>query len=241
MKTTIQKLYLILTIFLFSLPAWANLNLAPLLNKVTLQLQAEQWVTTKTALVIVNINAAVADQDIGSLQNEVMNKLKQLSSQGEWHIVSINRQLDQSGLESIRITAQARLPQSELSNLRNNAKTISKPGVTFTIDNVLFTPSEEEIEQANKALRDNLYSQAKAEIDALNKMYPDQKYYLYSIDFRINPPVTTMAESTMAIGAMAPAPTARVSPPLAVGNKVELQAIVVIASMPEIMQKLIHP
>lgn len=126
----------------FSLPVCADVNLEPLLNKVTLQLRAEQWVTTKTALVNVGVNAAVTDQGIEKIQNDVMQKLNKLSDKGEWHIVSYNRQLDRSGLESIQMTAQARLPQSELANLRDKAKSLSKPGETFTIDAVQFTPSD---------------------------------------------------------------------------------------------------
>ncbi|MBX3709252.1 MAG: hypothetical protein KIT56_04210 [Gammaproteobacteria bacterium] len=222
--------------FLFSLPVWANVDLGPLLNKVTLQLQTEQWVTTKTALVSVTVNAAVTDQGISNIQADVLNKLKQLSDKGEWHVVSFNRQLDQSGLENIRIMAQARLPQTDLAGLRDKAKAISKPGETFTIENVQFIPSDEEIRQANTTLRSNLYLQAKAEIDTLNKIYPDQKYYLYSIDFVSQPisPMPMAASMHMEKTAL----SASISP-VSVGNKVQLQAIVVVASIPEmVMQKL---
>lgn len=230
-----KKMYLLILSLLFALPAWADIDLGPLLNKVTLQLQSEQWVTTETALVYAGVNAAVTDQSMGSVQADVVNKLKQLSDKGEWHIISFNRQLDQSGLERVQITAQARLPQSELSGLRDKAKKISKPGETYTIDNVLFKPSDEEIQQANTALRADLYKQAKNEIDALNKTYPEQKYYLYSIDF-LSSPISPMP---MAANEMALAKSAAIVTPMAVGNKVQLQATVVIASLPEVaLQKL---
>ncbi len=221
---------------LFSFPAWADVQLDALLNKITLQMQAEQWVTTKTALVNVGINAAVTDQGIEKIQADVMQKLNQLSNQGEWHVVTFNRQLDSSGLESIQIVAQARLPQSELINLRTKAKSISKPGETFTIDNIQFSPSDDELRQANITLRNNLYQQAKSEVDALNKIYPDQKYYLHQIDFSYSPPVEPMAMAqNTALMARAAAR------PLSVGNKVQLQAMVVIASLPDaIVQKLAH-
>ena len=67
-----NKLRLYLFLFFLPLYAWASIDVGPLLNKVTLQLQAEQWVTTKTALVTVGVNAAVADQDIGQIQADVM-------------------------------------------------------------------------------------------------------------------------------------------------------------------------
>lgn len=232
---SMRKIALIILSFLFSLPAFADIDISPLLNKVTLQLQSQQWVTTQSALVYASVNAAITDQDLGSVQANVVNKLKELSDKGEWHVVSFTRQLDQSGLERVQITAQARLPQSELSGLRDKAKKISKPGETYSIDNVLFKPSDEEIQQANNTLRADIYSQAKNEIDTLNKMYPNQKYYLYSIDF-VSSPVSPMP---MASNEMMLAKSAGIASPMAVGNKAELQATVVIASLPDVaLQKI---
>lgn len=231
---------LMIATLLISSPIWAqDISLEPLLNKITLQLHAEQWLTTKTALVDVGINAAVSDQGIEKIQNQVMQKLSQFSSNAEWHIISFDRQLDKSGLETIQITAQARLQQSELGNLRDKAKSISKPGETYTIDNVQFVPSEEEIRQANNLIRANIYQQAKAEIDAINKTYPDQKYYLHQIDFTTTNPIVPMpARNSFVKVAGAGAPAPRMS--LAVGNKAEVTAFVVFASLPDqVAQKLI--
>jgi hypothetical protein len=238
---TMKKFFYLLTGILIALPAWADNDLEPLLNKVTLQLQSEQWVTTKTALVNVSVNAAVSDQGIDQVQADVMQKLGQISSKGDWHIVSINRQQDSSGLENMQIAAQARLPQSELAGLRSKAKSASKPGETFTVDNIQFTPSEDEVRQANSLLRNNIYQQAKAEVDALNKVYPEQKYYLHQVDFNFSPP--PIEPMPMAQNAMVLTKSVRMGPslPLSVGNKVQLQASVVLASMPDqLAQKLTH-
>lgn len=232
-----NKLLLSIVGILMAFPAWADVNLEPLLNRVNLQLNAEQWITTKTALVTVGVNAAVTDQGIDKVQNEIMKKLSQLSSQGEWHLVSFDRQQDKTGLETIQILAEARLPQTDLADLRNKAKSISKPGETFTIDNVQFIPSHDEIRQANIALRSNIYQQVKTEIDTLNKTYTDQKYYVHTIDFLMGPAPMPMARNMM----MAKTVNAPESSPLSVGNRQELQAMVVLASMPEqIAQKVAH-
>lgn len=223
-----KKFLLLIGMLCFAISARAEVNLEPLLNKVSLQLKTEQWVTTKTALVNVGINAAVADQGIDKIQTEVMQKLNDISNKSEWHIVSFNRQQDTSGLESIQIVAQARLPQTELTGMRDKAKTISKPGETFTIDNVQFVPSEEELLQANIALRNNLYQQAKAEIDVLNKIYPEQKYYLHQMDFITSSPV----EPVPMMATMMPKAVNLRAAPLSVGNKITLQANVILAAMP---------
>lgn len=224
-------------------PLFAAISLEPFLNKVTLQLKAEQWITTQTALVNVNINAAVSDQNIANLQNDVLQKLKQLADTGDWHIITFDRQQDQSGLESIQIAAQARLPQTNLANLRDKAKAMSKPGETYTIDSVQFVPSESEIRQANTNLRNNIYQQIKMEIDTINKMYPDQKFYVHNINFIFNQPAPmAMAQMAMPMKAVGEAGAANLASPtpLAVGNKAELNARIEIAAMPEqLAQKLV--
>lgn len=234
-----KKLGLLMIGLLFSISTWADLDLGPLLNKVTLPLQAEQWLTTKSALVNVSVNASVTDQGIENLQSAVIAKLNQIAK-GEWHVLSFTRQQDQSGLESIQIIAQARLAQFDLGGLRDKAKSLTKPGEKFNVDSVQFTPSEDEIRQANTILRNNLYQQAKAEIDTLNKTYPDQKYYLYSIDFlNTAPPAPVPMQSS----AMYMEKTSRpVAPPMSVGNKLQLQATVIIAALPDVvLQKINHP
>jgi hypothetical protein len=208
---------------------WAEDNGGSRLNTVTLSLHAEQWLTTKSAVVNVSINASVADQGIEKVRSNVMQKLQQIAGKGEWHIVSFNRQQDQSGLESIQMSAQARLEQADLTGLRDKAKSISKAGETYRIDNIEFTPSEDEIRAANTALRAHIYQQAKAEIDTLNTQYPTQKYSLHKIDFLMLPTPQPMMARNMMYEAKAASVAA--SPPLAVGNKAELTATVEIASV----------
>jgi len=233
-----KKSFLLVFTLLFTLPAFADIDPGPLLNKVTMQLQSQQWVTTNTALVNVGVNAAINDQNMGSVQNDVVSKLKQLSDSADWHVVSFNRSLDQSGLERVQITAQARLPQKELSGLRDKAKNLSKPGEAYTIDNVAFVPSDEELQAANVNLRNDIYNQAKNEIAYLNKIYPDQKYYLYNIDFMSSPSPMPMAANEM----MLTKSVGRTSvTPVPVGNKAVLQATVVIASFPEVVLQKLKP
>lgn len=222
-----KSLHLIALGLCLSLPAWADSSLEPLINKVTLSLSAEQWVTSKTALVQVGVNAAVSGQGIEKIQTEVMQKLNQIAP-SDWHLVSFNRQQDKSGLESIQINAQARLAQDALSGLRDKAKGISRPGETFTVDDIQFTPSEEEIRLAGVNLRNNIYQQARAEIDAVNKMYPEQKYYLHDIQF-LSSPTEPMPVAANAMVRLAAAPA------LSVGEKQQLRAVVILAAMPDVV------
>lgn len=215
--------------------ALADVSFEPLLNTVTLQLNAEQWVPTKTALVTVSVNASVNNQGLEGIQGDVLKKLNQISNKGEWHIVSYNRSLDQSGLERVQITAQVRLSSADLGRLRENAKAITKPGETYTIDGVEFTPSAEEVRDANLQLRNNIYQQVQSELANLTKMYPEQKYYVHSVNFlsEMNPsPPTAMLYKA--------APAAR-DTAIAVGDKLRISATVILASAPNAdVTKIVH-
>jgi hypothetical protein len=227
-------------------PVWAydGEGAEGLLNKVTLSLTAEQYVATKTALVTIGINAGVNDAALQTIQEDIIKKLDGLSNKGEWHIISFDRSLDQSGLEKVQIEAQARLPSSALPNLRDKAKSMSKPGETYTLDNVEFTPSADELKDANITLRGVIYQQAKDELDRLNKAYPDQKYYVHNIDFlnnantpRMMPPMPMPMHMMMATNTNVKENTATV----AVGDKLVLTAAVVLATAPDqSLIKMIH-
>lgn len=226
-----KKLTLMICSLMIMSPVMADNDLSNLLNKVSFQLTANKWVTSQTAKVNVGVDAGLTDAGIAGLQNQVLAKLKQIAA-GDWHITSFTRTQDKSGLESVHVNAEARLPQSALVNLRGTAKSISKPGETYTIADVEFIPSDEELTQANSALRAMIYTQAKAELDALNKEYPEQKFYIYQIDFNAMPPVMPMAKS-MYMQTAGAAMNVTTVQPLNVGNKQTVVANVVLASMPD--------
>jgi predicted secreted protein len=227
----VMSIYLGLFSFILMTPLWADTPLEPLLNQVSLQFSAEQWVTTKTALVTVGVNASVSDSGLEKIQSEVLSKLNQISNKAEWHIVSFNRNQDQSGLERVQISAQVRLASADLNGLRDKAKAISKPGETFTIDNVEFSPSSDELRAATTTLRNDIYQQIKTEIDDLNKLYPESKYYLHNVNFlgEVMPQPMAMYKTNTLVASAA---DVRSTSNLAVGDKLKMTATVVLATAP---------
>lgn len=215
------------------------------INKIHLQLNAQKWVTTQTALVSVSINAAVQTQGIDKVTASVQEHLKKISATGTWNITSLQRSEEKSGLESVQMRAEARLPQNELSDLRDKAKLISTPGEAFKIESIVFKPSDEDVRSAETDLRQDIYTQAKAEIDRLNKVYPEQKFYIHAINF-ISPPMP-MAMSMMQMRAEGPPmrqggqSMSMSSSSLDVGNKREIIADVVIGSLADITRKGLPP
>jgi hypothetical protein len=220
----------IIFLLLCTTPIFADNPYEPLLNTVTMQFNAEQWVTTKTAVVTVGVNASVSGNALGKTQSEILTKLSKLSNKDEWHIISFNRSLDQSGLERVQVQATARLPSDELSGLRDRAKAISIPGETYTLDNVEYRPSDIELRDANTHLRNDVYTQAK------NELYPDQKFYIHNINFYgdlVQPQPKAML--------MAVAGAESNSRQLSVGDKLKISATVIFASAPNAdVVKMVH-
>lgn len=217
-----MRLFSKLLLVLVCLPVIAFADQTPL-NSVTYQLSAEKWVSTNSAKVTVNVNASVSAQGLAQVQKTVMAKLQKIANQGKWHITQFNRSQDQSGLERVMISAQNRLPEKDLVNLRSKAKSISKPGETFKIANVDFSPSLADMEKTRATLRQDILQQAKADLDGLNKMFPNQHYVLHTVNYGGIRPAPRPMLRTMAMAR----PEA---PALTVSNKLQLHATVAFAS-----------
>jgi hypothetical protein len=228
----IRLIYLAFLSFFISLNALAENSFEPLLNTIDLEFSAEQWVTTQSALVTVGVNATVSGGGLEKAQSNIMTKLAQISNKGEWHITVFNRSLNQSGLEQVQISAQARIPSSDLSGLRDRAKAVTKPGETYTLDNIEFTPSETELRDATTNLRSLIYQQAKNELASLTKFYPDQHYFIHRIDFTsksIPQPMNAMYMKSSG------------SNNISVGNKLVLTATAILAAAPNLeVSKIVH-
>jgi hypothetical protein len=212
------------TLALFSINTHADV-IQPMLNQVTLQLSAEKWATTNTANVSVAVDAALDKLELTTANTEIMKKLQKIANTPDWHITQFVRNQDKTGLEQLHVEAEARLPQNSLAGLRDNAKSISKPGETYTIDNIDFTPSLAEIEQTSTDVRNQIYNNAKQEVARLNQQYPNAHYFLYTIEFSspIPRPGPIVMNKMIAISASA-------GNPMSVSARVMQTATVVIAA-----------
>lgn len=196
------------------------------LSQVMYQTSAEQWVTTDTVNIIVQINASLDKSGLEQARNQIMANLQQIAK-GEWHITRFDRSQDSSGLESLDIEAQVRLPQSQLTDLRDSAKKVSQPGATYTINQIDFTPSLAEVEATREKLRNQLYLQAKAELARVNGIYPEQHFNLKLLNFTEG--FRPLAK-VQALGMAEMAPTQAATPPIQVSNKVNMTVTAVFAA-----------
>ncbi len=200
----------------------------PLLNKIAYQMTAEKWAATTTAKVLISIDATLDKLGLATAHSQILQKLQKIAP-ADWHIVAFNRSQDKSGLEQLHVEAEARLSEKELASVREQTKSVSRPGETYAVLNIDFMPSNVEMEQAHADTRAMIYNNAKQEIARLNQIYPDLHYFLYSIEF-VSPQVAPTAMTKMVSLAAVPAS-------LSVSSKVVETAVVVIGARTPRLQK----
>jgi hypothetical protein len=225
-----KKLLEVCIVFLFCSTLFAQ---QPPVNKpgeeVSMLVQGEIWATSSTAKVTARINAVLNKTGLDQVHKTVMQKLVTLSNKGTWHLTSFNRSQDKSGLEQVEILAEARLPESDLAGIRDRAKQVSRPGETYTIDDIDFHPGMGDIEAARSQLRTKIYEQAKVELANLNKAFPDKHFSLQVINFMPDyfyAGVDVTQPTAKAMLMSIPQSSAR----LATSDKVQLAAVLVLST-----------
>ena len=226
--------YVIICILFFAFAtdqAWSSTTDPLPLNQIALQLTAEQWVVTKTANVVVGVDATFNGSQLAQARNDVLTKLGKFVTNSDWHITTFDRTQDESGLEKIHLEAQARIPDQSLGDLRNQAKSFTKPGETYTIMSIDYSPTVAESEAVKNDLRSKIYSQIKEELVRINGVFANQQYYVHSVDFGnlIPQPLPAMASGRMMMAAAVQA-NAEAQPAVTVSNKITLQATVILAA-----------
>jgi hypothetical protein len=208
--------------------AWPALaeDEGPVLDQVIFQVSAQEWAKTDTALVHVSIDAALSESNLAAMREQIMGNLAKIAK-ADWQITQFQRSKDRSGLEQLKVRAQARVPEQALTKINSQAEAVSKPGTTYRVDDVDFTPSLPEMEMVNTKVRQKIYQQINAEIAQLNKDFAGKQYTVHQIDFTgMGFPVGKAKQERADMQLMVQgAPVA-----LSVGNKVVLSAVVVVAA-----------
>lgn len=205
----------------------ASVPKGPALDKIIFQVSAERWVSTSQANVVINIDASLDKENLSNLRKKIEENLQSIAK-ADWRITQFNRSQDSSGLEKLNIQAEARVSESVLTNINQQTKDLSKPGVTFKVERIDFFPSLAEMEKTRNEVRTLIYQQINDEVAALQKAYPKQAYTVNVVDFigGITPAAMAKQEGGSTGGAMMLASPAAMS----VSNKVEMTATVILAA-----------
>lgn len=199
-------------------------------NRIIYRVSAEKWVKTDDARVVVGVTAAVKDSDIAKMRSGLMVKLNKIS-QADWHITRFDRRVDQSGLESVNITATTRIKEDKLVDLRSKAKKVSQPGETYRINNIDFSPSMAAQQKVKDALRAEIYQKVNDELARLKKAYPAQDFTVFRVNFLPTAGYYRgRGNRARKMMSMALTQSTQPSSPLSVSQKAKLNAFVVLAA-----------
>lgn len=154
----------------------------PVLDSVSFNLSAEDWVRSDTAMVTLTVDLAGSGNS-GTVRSDVLKAISGISSKAQWRVVAISPQSDSAGLERWQAQLQARLPEDELSALSERATKASKPGLQVRVAQIAFDPTLAETEAVRAGLRDRIYADVDAEVKRLNKAFPGRNYRAGDISF----------------------------------------------------------
>jgi hypothetical protein len=219
---------LFFTVLSVNIQAEANTSCADILPQITLQLTAEEWVTTQTAKVSVTLDALLNKEQIAKAQDNFQSALKKIAPEVVWHITEFSRSPGKTSLEQLHAVAEARLPDNALAGLRERVHAQNSEGQTYTIQDIIYSPSTVEINTAKAKLRMQIYDQAKAELDRVNAIYPKPGYSLFNINFvnlTVQPgPMMTKMNTVVAL--------TREMPSVSLSQQITQDALVVFAAPP---------
>lgn len=232
MRQVVAKMLILMAVTPFTFAADVVIPPQLVLDKVLFQISAKQWVTTQSALLGVNISVTLAKADLVKARADIMERLNKIAK-GDWHLLAFDRSQDSSGLEKLDVQAQARVDQTALTDIYQNAKSVSIPGAKYEVASVEFKPSMEETQTVLAKVRDQLYQQVNDEIARMNKAYPMQNYSVSNLVFVSgdNPPVQApRAYQAKEMNSMMMMAGAAAAPALTVSNELTLTAMVEAAS-----------
>jgi hypothetical protein len=231
--------YLLLALFML-LPVFAHADVNPKPDdEISLSLTSEEWVTTKTARVVIQVNAAVSSANAGSTRDAMLAAVKQLAD-GDWRITNFNRAASQNGLENWFAQFEARLPEKALGGLNEKALKLSKPGMQLTVGEVDFTPTLDENETARADLRKTLMAKISDELKSVNAAFPGRDFRVAGVSFggvqavtmqRERMVMAKMGNSAQAMAPMADASMMESGGGVQTAQKLSLSATVTFAAL----------
>lgn len=221
---------------LFALPAMASDSLMwpQRDDTITVQLNAEDYVTATTAKVTLSVSAALKDADATATRKEILSSAQKIAKT-PWRITSFNRSTDQAGLERWDAVLESRLPEAQLTGLTATAKSASRPGLQFTLAGTELTPTLDEMEAGRAKLRATLLAKANEELARVNKGAGGRNYRISDIQYGVsgmpmmNKAMPMMARGMAMDGAVASVPEQAEG--LTADQKISMAATVMFATV----------
>lgn len=173
------------------------------MSNVSMDLTAEEFITSESAKVIFSATLALTDPNIDS-KAEVISAARRLHESDNWYVTGVYRQEDASGIEVVTYTLALRVAENLVNQIKASIKEINRAGLKFTLTDIDYTPTQAQIEEGNKALRSKVYAKANEELEILNnataQKESDEKWVIGTINFSRNQGV--LSKSIRASGSM---------------------------------------
>ncbi len=153
-------------------------------NQISMQLQEEGWVNSKTALVTVSIQAATNKDNSSKLIAQITNKLKSIVTDSTaWKLVDLSTEKNGAGLLAISAKMSARLNNDQIAQLQNAIDTLNKAGEQYKVESINYQPEFSEIAEENTRLRGLIYRDALEQQKAINAAFSGANYQLQTLNF----------------------------------------------------------
>src|SRR5262249_25817203 len=101
--------FIVVLLSVLLLPAAASAQVLPKPDDtISLTLSVEDWVTTKTARTVVQVNASVTGENAGTTREAMLKAVQQMSADTSWKLISFNRSQTETGMENWYAQFEAR-------------------------------------------------------------------------------------------------------------------------------------
>jgi hypothetical protein len=157
-------------------------------DKIVFILRTEEMVTNLTVKVIATIHAAITPKTNDSfLQSHIRDLMEALIPDAKWQFSNMVRAVHPSGMETVQLTAMARVKEADAAHLEERAQQVKvqSEGCSFNIskiqtDNSFPTSLVDEIESR---MRLALLLKARTECDLINAALasPSERAYHVSL------------------------------------------------------------
>lgn len=173
-------------------------------DTIGVELSAEGWVSTKTARVMVNVEAAVTSNTAGTMRAAMIKSLNDVVK-ADWRLTTFNRSQDSTGMERWSAMFEVRVPEADLNGLGEKAKAASKAGMQIRVSNIDFSPTLDETQATAAQLRTQVLKAANEQLASINATFTGRNYRISSVEFMgggaASPPAPMMMKALRAMSA----------------------------------------
>ena len=170
-------------------------------SSVTMTLSADTYVEAKTVKLKFNVVFAMTDENLDA-KAEVLKAANQIDDSAKWYIIDASSSNDNSGIPSATFTLSVRVGEKIVNSISSRISKVNRPGLQFKVIETDYKPEAQQIKDAQKELRKQIYKQAVEEVailnDILGKASSEDGWVIGSISYNERAPNVNLYNNTRA-------------------------------------------